>query len=246
MRTQRTTGKRTYALRSMPPEMDVQLLYTDVRTFGSGTASQTLRTVPNSYVIFGSGDTSAEFVRYASLYDFYRVVRFRVDLELSNNEAFPVACSLFAANEDPGSTYSFPNSAGMPFSKTCLLAAKGGGADTKRLSLNLRVATLAGSNAPEVADSYRAVINTAPVDVVWANLTVASATGASMTTGVSLSWKTTQFIRFYNADLVSQDTPPTIVDVYDAPFPSNKARCDEIVRKREIRKLSHAPPPQHA
>ncbi len=203
--------RANYKYHGVSPEHDQNLLMTNVFTFGNATSTQTFRTAVNSYVPISGENCPGEYVNWARMYDFYRVSRFRLSMTISNNEAFPVAAVLFTSNEDPGSTFALNDASDMPFARKVLLAAKGSGKDTRKMTISQSVGTLVGSIAPESADSYRAIINTSPADVVWGCLTLETATGAAMVTGVSIMYELEQTFRFYNADLVTQDTPPSLI-----------------------------------
>lgn len=215
----------TWGKRGMPPELDIQCLYTSFVTAGSGVSSAFKRFNPNNNIPeFGGTQAAAEFVNYAAIYDFYRVVKFRVEFDLVNQDTTTATIAFICHNEDfNGETLA--NLSGNPFAVTRVLGSSAGGASRARWSKTLNVATLVGSNAPETADSYRAIINTSPADIVWAGFGLFG-TG-TMTNGIAGTVRVTQWIRFYNSDLTSQTTAPSL---------SSKQQLDLIQATREARR----------
>ncbi len=237
----RITGPKPraqYRYHTMAPEHDQWLSFTDVRTFGNGTSSQTLRFATNSYAPGGSGgQVAADYILWAAFYDFYRVAAVKIEIEASNNEAFPVNVALCTSNEDVGSTYPFTSAIAMPFARHKLLGAKGSGKDTARMVISQSIGTLVGSIAPESADSYRAIINADPADTTWAAITVESATGGTMVTGVSITCRITQKFRFYNADLVEQTSPPVPIEyIFATAKMTAQQTLDYIQARRDERR----------
>ncbi len=221
---------RTWTKRGMPPELDVQLLYTEFVTSGSGVSNSYKRYNPNSYIpAFSGTQAAAEFVNYAAIYDFYRVVKFRVEFDLVNQDTTTATIVFLCHNEDFNSE-NLGNLSGNPYAVTRVLGSSSGGASRARWSKTMNVATLVGSNAPETADSYRAIINANPADVVWAGFGLFG-TG-TMTNGVAGTVRITQWIRFYNADLTSQTTAPSL---------SSKQQLDILQATREARGKLTAP-----
>ncbi len=217
---------KTWTKRGMPPELDVQLLYTSFVTAGSGVSSAYKRFNPNSYIPEYSGtQAAAEFVNYAAIYDFYRVVKFRAEFNLVNQDTTTATVVFLCHNED-FNNQTLANLAGNPFAVTRVLGSSSGGASRAQWSKTLNVSTLVGSNAPETADAYRAVINANPDDVVWAGFGLFG-TG-TMTNGIAGTVRITQWIRFYNADLTSQTTAPSL---------SSKQQLDLIQATRESRSV---------
>ncbi len=211
---------------SMPPELDVRLPYTSFVIAGSGVSSAFKRFNPNSYIPeFGGTAAAAEFVQYAGIYDFYRVVRFKVEFDLVNQDTTTAVLVFLVHNEDFNGE-SLGNLSGNPFAVTHVIGSSTGGASRARYSRTYNVSTLVGSDAPETADSYRALINANPADVIWAGFGLYGA--GTMTNGISGTARITQWIRFYNADLTSQTTAPSV---------TSKQQLDAIQDARDKRKL---------
>jgi len=193
----------TWMLKGMPPELDTHLIYSNYGVFGIGSASAELLFIPNSYQPQATVSIPAnEFLNYAGIYDMYRVVRFRIDFEVVNNDATPCVMSWLCVNEDPTGELA-NNMIGAPFSGSKLISAANGGQNHAHFVKELSCSTIVGSDAPETDDTYRAVINVAPSDTIWAMLKMTTVSGTS-TSGVAYHVKVHQWIRFYNADLTSQ------------------------------------------
>ncbi len=203
----RPVRERTWTRRGMPHEMDVQLQYTSLSSVGTGVQTAFDRYNPNSYIPQYSGtQAAAEFTNYATLYDFYRVIKFRVEIDLVNLDTTPVTVVFLCHNEDFSGS-SLGDLSGNPYAVTKMLGSANGSAAKVTWRKTMNVATLVGSTAPETADSYRAIINANPADVVWAGYGLFA--GANMTNGTNATVRITQWIRFYNADLTSQTTAPS-------------------------------------
>lgn len=219
------SNRQTWSRRGMPPELDVQLLYTTFITSGAGSSSAYKRFNPNCYIPeFGGTQAAAEYVTYASIYDFYRVIRFRVEIDLVNQDTTTATLAFLCHNEDFNGV-TLGDIAGNPFAQTKVVGSVNGGASRSKWFKEMNVTTLVGSNAPETADSYRAVINANPADVVWAGFGLFGA--GTMTSGVAGTVRITQWIRFYNADLTVQTTAPSL---------TSKQVLDLIQAQRDGRK----------
>ncbi len=218
--------KSTWGNRSGPPEIDVQLMYTSVVTAGAGASSAYKRFNPNSYIPEFSGtQASAEFVHYAAMYDFYRVIRFKVEFDIVNQDTTTSIIVFLCHNEDFNSE-PLGNLSGNAYAVTKTLGSVNGASSRARYTRTFNMPYMVGSEAPNSADSYRALINSNPADVVWAGFGLFG-TG-TMTNGVAGTARITQYIRFYNQDLASQTTAPSL---------SSKQELDAIQARRDAKKL---------
>ncbi len=171
----------------------------------------------------GGGNAPAEFNNWATMYDFYRPIACTMHLAFANAETFPVSVGYCFTTENPGTATSFDQ----------LMAERING--TSQFLLNhtfprrhVKYTDIVGSNAVETADSYRAVINTSPADTVWLTLGAFSPTGANLANGVTYQLDLYISIRFYNADLTLQMSPP-----------ATKAYLDALVARRESLRQLH-------
>ncbi len=217
--------QNTWTRPGMPSELDVKLVYTLGYVAGATLTTDIVYFNPNSYIPEVSGTkAAAEFVNYAAIYDFYRVVKFSIKMEAINQDTTPVQVVFLCHNENFFSE-GFDNLMGNQWATGRTLGSVNGGASRTAWKKTLNMETLTGSRAPDTADSYRAVINAAPSDVVWAGMKIFS-TG-TMTNGVTGTAQITQWIRFYNPDLTSQTTAPSV---------TSKQQLDAIQARRDARK----------
>lgn len=233
---QRRVAKTQYNYRGMPPELDRELLFSHHGVLLAGSSTDEAIFVPNSYnPMVGVSLPPAEFVIYSALYDMYRVVEFQVDIEVVNLDPKPVVAVMLFINETPVGE-DVNNELGAPYSWSALLGPASGAGAKHKFSQRMRVSTLVGSNAPETDDTYRAIVNAAPGDTVWAHLNLAATPSGTSTLGVAYHVKITQWIRFYTADLTSQ-TFFSFVDHKDLPSEmTDQQVLDYIVAKRQARK----------
>ncbi len=225
----RPLRERPWSHTGMPSEMDVKLRYTAMSNQGVGVQQAFDRYNPNSYIPqYGGTQSAAEFVTWATLYDFYRVIRFKVEVDIVNLDTTPVTVVFLCHNEDFSGS-SLGDLDGNPYSALKVLGSVNGSAAKATWRKTMNVATLVGSRAPETADSYRAVINASPADIVWGGFGIFAA--ANMTNGTAATVRITQWTRFYNADLTSQTTAPSL---------TSKQQLDIIQAQRDSRaKLSN-------
>ncbi len=199
----------SYSQRALPAEMDVQLKYTSFNAaVGAGTTVGEILFNPNSYIPQNSGtEAAAGFVQWASLYDMYRVTKFHVRFTAVNQDTTTVVVVSNVHNETQ-TGQNLGSLSGNPRSFTDTLGSTASGSNRCIHNHTATMKDLVGSPAPDTDDTYRAIINANPADVVWAICRVYG-TG-TMTNGVSITAEVTQFIRFYTADLVAQSTAPAI------------------------------------
>ncbi len=187
--------------------MDVQLKYTSFNaSVGAGASVGEILFNPNSYIPQNSGtDAAAGFVQWAALYDMYRVTKFHVRFTAINQDTTSVVVVSNVHNEtQTGETLG--SLSGNPRSLTDTLGSTASGSNRCIHTHTANMRDLVGSPAPDTDDTYRAIINANPADVVWAICRVYGV--GTMTNGVSITAEVTQFIRFYTADLVAQTTAP--------------------------------------
>lgn len=145
--------------------------------------------------VLGSTNTPG-FAEWASLYTYYRVVAASYDLEIVNNEAFPVRAYSVFTNTDPG-TVGNNQYPGNPLAKSHLLSAKGG-LDRAHLKMYRQISQITGARGVETEDNYRAAVTAVPLDLAWLGIGGVSLSPAFLPNGISVSGNIKMYIRFYN------------------------------------------------
>jgi len=205
-RAQRVPGLPHSAVTSIqdmsPDEMDVTLGYpilgqiADATTFHSAKRWQ-----PNAAYdvdpLLGSTSTPG-FSEWASLYSYYRVYSYEVDVQVTNLDAQPYGLYFLNTNTDPGlSGTDYFDYASGPYCKRSMLSIAGGGSDTIHHKMTVNCAKVLGSIAIETSDSTRAVVTSVPADLLFTGIGVRSATATNMVSGVVFNGVIRMKIRFY-------------------------------------------------
>ncbi len=182
-----------------PPETTVRLSLTTVGTISGAAAAIVKRWIPNSAYtpeVGGGSAATKGFSNWAGIYAFYRVVSYKYDIFVCNNEAFPVSVYVMNLNDDPGTTAN-STTAQNSLSQIRLLSAKGG-QDRCRFRGTYTIARVIGSNSAEFDDDYRASVTASPSDVTWLCVGVQSTTGVNVTNGIGYEFNMSQITRFYD------------------------------------------------
>lgn len=140
--------------------------------------------------------TTPGFTEWAAFYNYYRVIKVAYDIEVANNETFPLRVYTILTNTDPG-TIGNPQFSGNPLAKTALISGKGG-MDRCRLRDLKQVSQVVGSQAPETEDNFRAAVTTNPVDVIHLGIGCFNPGSAFVPNGVAVVGVIRMFIRFYD------------------------------------------------
>jgi hypothetical protein len=182
----------------MPSEMDVVLKYVDIGNITGGGTQVSRRWNPNS--IFALDPTKSSpavgFAAWNPFYGFYRVIEYAYTISVVNRQTTPVLATVLNGNNDPGTAFNF-FVAGNPMSQQKLLSPSGG-LDKATFHGTVRVADVVGTNSIEYSDSYRALNNASPADVVWLSLGACDITGASLTVGVGWTITISSYTRLYD------------------------------------------------
>jgi hypothetical protein len=211
---------------AIPPESDRILPYVNMGVINGAAVNVSRPFAVNSNSPAGSGgNTPAEFVQYAAMYDMYRPIACEMQLILTNNESFAVSVAYAFTDENPGSSASYDELAAERIVGNALLAGNGG---QNRVTFKrfVKYSDLAGSDSVETDDTYRAIINAVPADTFWLTIGAFSPSLANLTLGIAFQLRLRMHIRFYNADLTSQQAPPSV----------QQRMLDEIVSRREQRR----------
>lgn len=192
-----------------PAEATVRLIYAvtgNITNGGSPNAGQRWHTNAPYDVdpIFGS-TAMAGFSQWAALYHFVRALRYRVIVEVTNNEPNPVTVFFIHSNNDQGTTgTSAQAQAGNPLTKTILLSPNGYGG-TKRIVMSHTISQIVGSPAPKTEDNYRSLTNAIPADLTWFGiyLNMGSVNTLTAFKGVQYSLRIEQVCHFYGRNILT-------------------------------------------
>ncbi len=183
-----------------PPQKDVVLEHIGYGTLSGAATAISKRWNPNNAYqpeVGGGTATTVGFARWATIYGFYRVVKYSYVATVSNLESFPVIGYVLNRNGDPG-TSAGATEPTNPLCQQIELAPKGSGADLHHFRKVLRVAEVLGGSEVEYDSDYRAAINAAPADPVWVAIGATSGTGTNLTNGVWCKMTLRMYIRFYD------------------------------------------------
>ncbi len=200
----RTTN---YRYMGMPPEQDCKLQYTYQGVLGAGSTSFDKQFNPNTYIPENSGTLApAQYVEWVAFYDQYRVVKFKVNVEFVNNDTTTANVALVLTNETISGGL-FADYSTNPFAKTALLGSANGGASKAKMTLSSTIAKLTANAGASTADSFKAVINANPADVVWAS--VLGQAAGTMTNGISVIVKVVMWFKFFSMNFTTSQVPPS-------------------------------------
>lgn len=203
---------RTYRRNILPPEMDVVLAYQPNKSALNAAASTCgIRFYANGAYdvdpVLGS-TVMPGFTTYmgtsptTGLYNYYRVIKVKYDLEFANLETFPVRAYAGFTNTDPGSTGNLQLPAN-PMFKSHLLAAKGGN-DTCRFRDTRTIAAIVGSGNVESEDNFRGTFSANPVDLCYLFAGGNSVAGAFLPNGLAIAGSIYMTIRFFDSKVEFQ------------------------------------------
>jgi hypothetical protein len=191
----------------LPPEIDVMLEFIDVFYLSPGALFVNKRMRPNCAYdvdpVLGSTST-AGFAELASIYQFYRVVKYDYEVQFDNNSTQPSLCGILNSNTDPGTGAAISAYAGNPFCDFRILGRQGGYMSQQLFKGSYRVATIVGSDTPETDDNFSSLTNTVPTNSVWLTAWLdASVVGGSNVSQTSILFKIKMHTRFYERKLQS-------------------------------------------
>lgn len=145
--------------------------------------------------LLGTGALSG-FAEWATIYTHYRITNFRYNIQIANNETFPLMVACAPTLTDLGAnTSNLDQVPELPYGKKSLLSAKGG-ADKTSIRGSISVAKLEGSTEPFTDSSFASVVTTNPVMVRFFNI---GFTGGStpLVNGVFVSIRLSYRAQFY-------------------------------------------------
>jgi len=166
-------------------ELRVPMVLDFTGTLAGGVPAISVRLNPNTPyqpIVGGSTATLPMYAIYAQMYGFYRVVSYSYVVRFCNTETFPVDVWILNSDNDWGVNPTIASSSNPLSQRKIVGSVNGQSLATLRRSVT--VPQIVGSNAPLTADSYRALINANPADLMWMGICAQSMTGVSFTTGV--------------------------------------------------------------
>jgi hypothetical protein len=198
LQTQLARVLSTYGESICPNEMDVVLKFVRVAAISGATTTLAQRFNPNdAFAVDPTGASSPKgFAGWATFYGFYRVVVYSYTITVVNRQATPVTITVVNSDNDPGTTFN-ASIAGNPLTQQKILSAAGG-LDKCTFTGNHTVADVLGSDSVEFDDTYRALNNASPADVIWLSIGAQDLTGANLTNGVDYILHLSMYTRFYD------------------------------------------------
>jgi hypothetical protein len=142
------------------------------------------------------------FAEMMTLYNYYRVLSYRYELEVVSEEDFAITVYVLNTNVNPPAPTSFPQYAMNPLCQTKILGNRWG--DSKiRFVKTIALPSLVGSRECLYDSTYRGTSSTNPPDLVWLALGVQSL-GATLTAlGVSYSLKLSMTVQFTDRTILT-------------------------------------------
>lgn len=202
--------------RIMPPSLVTKLvfmstLHSPLNNAGSTFASVRFRPSSAFDVDPVIGGTSMPgFNELAGIYGRYRMIRFKMDAIVVNNEDFPLNVNAFVSNFDLGANYSQVQSQfGNSFERHKYLSARGGMDRATLRTPYWSAADVVGSDSPLLSDSFSATISSSPVNNTYINLGIWTGNSTALVNGVNCQIVITGEYRFYEIfHLVTKPDPP--------------------------------------
>jgi len=191
---------KTVTMRSpvMSPELRMPMRTVDDRVLTAGVSVAELWNPNALFQPLASGPTGLVpgYLAWSRLYGFYRVLSYEYVVNFVNTEAFPVAVYVLNTNNTPGTVPPL-SLAANPFSQRKVLSAKGG-MDRCIFRKRVTMCDLLGSEAPNTSDSYRALNNASPADLVWLAFCAQSMVGTPLSTGVLYQVTLTMYTHWHD------------------------------------------------
>jgi len=182
-RVQSVTRIRSPLLAS---ELKVPMVLDGDFTIPGGSTTGSYRFNPNSLfspnVTGGGTGNLPSYAAYSLMYGFYRVMSYSYVIRCVNNEAFPVAVFVTNSDNDYGTAPAI-GVAANPLSQRRTLGPLTGSCMAV-LRKRVTVPEIAGTNAVATSDSYRALNNANPADLMWLGISAASMTGTALSVSV--------------------------------------------------------------
>jgi len=186
--------------RVMPDEMDVVLGYPIAGQLAAAVTTIAKVWTPNAPYdvdpVLGSTSTPG-FAEWATLYTYYRVFKYRVELEMCNLDTTPTSVYFVHVNENPGTVgTSYLDYAAQAYCSHDMVG-NSTGFNKLRYRKTINCAKLLGSVSIETADSTRSLTNAVPADLLFFAIGLRSPASTNLTNGCVYSGFIFMTIRFY-------------------------------------------------
>jgi hypothetical protein len=119
--------------------------------------------------LLGSGSLTG-FNEWAAFYTHYRVLSFCYDVQISNQESFPLVALVAPTHTDVGANYTSTDQfSEFPYGKKNILSAKTG-KDNCRFRGDVNIAKFEGSREPLTDMSFASAVATVPAQLRFFNI----------------------------------------------------------------------------
>jgi len=184
----------------MPDEMDVVLGYPLGGQLAAAATTIAKVWTPNAAwdvdPVLGSTSTPG-FAEWATLYTYYRVFKYKIELEMCNLDTTPTSVYFVHTNENPGTVgTSYLDYAAQEYCSHNMVG-NSTGMNKLRYRKTINCAKLLGSAALETADSLRSLTNAVPTDLLFFSIGLRSPASTNLTNGCVYSGYIFMTIRFY-------------------------------------------------
>jgi len=184
----------------MPDEMDVVLGYPLGGQLAAAATTIAKVWTPNAAwdvdPVLGSTSTPG-FAEWATLYTYYRVFKYKIELEMCNLDTTPTSVYFVHTNENPGTVgTSYLDYAAQAYCSHNMVG-NSTGFNKLRYRKTINCAKLLGSAALETADSLRSLTNAVPSDLLFFGIGLRSPASTNLTNGCVYSGYIFMTIRFY-------------------------------------------------
>lgn len=154
---------------------------------------------PDPLILSGSISGFKEIMQF---YNYYRVLKLAVDLEIANNENFSLLWGIFFSQQNYIGTFptrdAAINSLENGLSTGAKLLAAKGGMDRDKLECEIDMGRILGNYQSYKAEAgYQGTLTSSPALPIYMVLVVASPTGAAIANGVTTHLKLKFYSEFY-------------------------------------------------
>ncbi len=192
-------GKTAVVNQSFLDSITVRLSYTDTSLVKKNTSSYQARWSYRANSVYDPdytnvGGSCSGFAEYAAMYYYYRVLKVHYDIQLSNQEVFPILVAVAPTSVD--FTDAVGDLAELPYAKKTLLSAKGG-QDRCRLKGSFSMTQVVGEQTPLFSDNYSAQVTANPAYAVFVCVGLNADGANTLTNGVFASIRLQYDVTFY-------------------------------------------------
>lgn len=213
--------------RIAPDELDIRLMFrkTDQLTNGLGGVVAKSFHTNSAYDVdpsVGSTETLG-FDEYAQMYSYYRVISYSYECTVINPGDRPIMFSVINSNTDAttaGTNYTLYST--NPHCQSKLVSTIGS-PNIHTFRKSIKISTMLGSPAPEIADSFRSLTSGNPSDLTWFTIAGENIGGSDIT--FYYDFKLIMSVRFYGREV-------------DLTLAASYARLQKLIESRESLNLA--------